>query len=204
MKLTSTVNTKKKHPCVNWWSLFGDVAASISFDQVPYATINTIYCGVGGMNKGYWCSDIPKKGSQNSTSICQFFWKILHASDVDNKALVITPLAKLFHYILNMIYLLLVRFGIGLLICISPLIVHLPRRDVLLLLCTSAEFPQWSKFFRTKFFQLPDVCASCWSLCCWWWWGGGWSITIFISIVERSFCCCSCTFASKLVSSHNF
>ena len=28
------------------------------------------------------------------------------------------------------------------------------------------------KTFGTKFPQLPDVLALCWSLCCWWWCGG--------------------------------
>ena len=42
---------QKKHPCVNLWNLFGDVAASIFLIQISYATINTIYCGLGGLNK---------------------------------------------------------------------------------------------------------------------------------------------------------
>ena len=165
MYCNNTVNTKKKHPCANWWYHFGDVAASISFYQVPYATINTIYCGVGGVNKGYWCIDIPKKGSQNSTSTCQKFWKISHASDVCNKALVITPLGKLFHYISNMIYLLLVRFRIGLSIRISPLIVHYPEQ-VICYCCTSAIFRNRRKFCRNNVFHFSGICASCWSLSC--------------------------------------
>ena len=79
------VNTKKT--CANWWYHFGDVAASITFNQVPYATINTIYFGVGGMNKGYWCIDISKMVPQNSTSILKILSKASHSSTVSNKAM---------------------------------------------------------------------------------------------------------------------
>ena len=114
-------------------------------------------------------------------------------------AMTIKPIGKLFHIISNISYLSLHRFGIDLSFRISPLN-YTNQEGICYYCCTSAKFPQQCKLFRTKFPQFPGVLALCWSLCCYCWWGGGWAITIFISIIKRSFCCCSCTFDSKLVS----
>ena len=66
--------------------------------------------------------DMAHEPKKNSRLSCQII--------VSDKALVTTPIDKLFPIISNIIYLLLVRFGIGLLICISPLIVYLPQVDL--------------------------------------------------------------------------
>ena len=63
--------------CPILWYHFSDVDASVSLIHPPYATINSIYCGVGYLIKGYWCSDIPKM-PQNSTSILKIVVKQWH------------------------------------------------------------------------------------------------------------------------------
>ena len=55
---------QKKHPCVNLCTHFRDVARSISLIQVSYDTINTIYCVIGGLNKGRRSRQIAKMGAQ--------------------------------------------------------------------------------------------------------------------------------------------
>ena len=123
---------------------------------------------------------VLRLGEKNSTKynidivqVQQQNLKSPHSKNGSNIATTIKPIGKLFHIISNISYLSLVRARIDLSFRISPLIVHLPERD-LLLLCTSAKFPQWSKFFRSKFPQLPDICASCWSLCCCFWCSDRW------------------------------
>ena len=130
-----------------------------------------------------WSSNNLKRVPQNSILICQNFRKIPHANDVYNKALVITLIGKLFHCISNMIYLLLVRFRIGISICISSLIVHLPGR-IRIQLSTFAKFPPRSNFFWTNFAQFPVLLALYWSLCCWCWWGGGWANYYFHFVID--------------------
>ena len=69
-----------------------------------------------------------KKIPQSTTSnLYRYNKKILkspQSNNGSNIALMITPSGKLFQIILNISHLSLVRLGIGLSICISPLIVH--------------------------------------------------------------------------------
>ena len=60
--------------CAILWSLFRDVDASVSLIHPPYATINSIYCSVGCLNKKYWSSDIPKMGAQIYTWVFLLYW----------------------------------------------------------------------------------------------------------------------------------
>ena len=123
---------QKKYTCGNWWYHFGDIAASTSFNHVSYATINTIYCGIGGLNKEKRSIQILKWYRK----IAHPFWRLLLNSGIDkcscNKAPAIKPIGKLFHYISNINYLLLVRFGINISICISSLEYTYPEEVVLL------------------------------------------------------------------------
>ena len=90
---------QKKHPCVNLWTHFRDIAGSISLIQIPYATINTIYCGLGGLNKGRRLRQRVKMGSQNSTSMLKILSKKPHWYTISNIGRAITPSGKLFHII---------------------------------------------------------------------------------------------------------
>ena len=163
---------------------FRDIAWSISLIQISYDTIYTIYCVIGGLNKGRRSRQIAKMGAQNSTSILKIVVNHMHRYYSCKIALRITPIGKLFHIISNISYLSLLRFKIVFVYSKYVVSLHLPGR-IKILLCTSAKFPQLSKFFRTNVFHFSGICASCWSLCCCWWWGGGWVNTILISTVEE-------------------
>ena len=139
----------------NWcpilWYHFSDVDASVSLIHPPYATINSIYCGVGYLNKRYWSSDIPKKGSQNSTSICQKFWKISHRHYSCKIALRMMPIGKLFHIISYISYLSLLRPGIDLSFCISTLIEYTTRKGSIVVVVPPQNFHSGSNFAATTY-----------------------------------------------------
>ena len=136
---------------------------------------------------------------QNSTSILKF----LSNSDIDEysfkTALRITPIGKLFHIISNISYLSLLRFKI--VFVYSKYVVSLHQTGTIrLLFVWPLNFPKVVNVSAASFAQLPVLLALCWSFFCCWWWGGRWTI----QFGNDEFCCCGCTFDSKLVSSHKF
>ena len=101
-----------------------------------------------------------------------------------NKALVITPIGKLFHYISNMIYLSLVRFKIDFVYLKYVVSLHQLGR-IKILFVWPLNSPKVANVSVTSFVQLPVLLALCWSLCCCYWCGSRWANHHFHFCVEE-------------------